>query len=664
MALRDDVQVRLGLDDRQFKSGLARARADLSGLAQTAKSFGGAFSVLLPAAGIAGLGKMVKDSIDLADNLRDLKQQTGLAIGTLTGLSFAAESSGTDLQGVAKGVGQFARFMDAAKEPTSEQGKLLAQLGLKARDPERALSEIADIFARMPDGLEKTNLSMELFGKAGTSMIPMLNGGGQALEEMIRKGKDMTPFTDEFVEAADRINDRLLELRRRTDGLGLRLAGEMVPGLDQITLAMTAAADEAGPLMALLVGFGGFAALALGIDDSLKSLNRLKRELEDLQEKLKGNENTPDFLIGDLREREASLKKQIADIEASVKATIEADKAKKKAEDQRERDNRVYENALSEIRRDGLEDMRRSVDAQKKILSDANSALKKLEDARLDQAEKNRQRLADILAPEVEALDLNADDEIERINNRIEARANLLQTIADARNALSNQDFQAAIKAGESAAEQILALKAAGADSISVLASQQREVASIQDQAYAAGGDAAKQGVTTAQAKLEAMTEQVKFLEAIPLGFDLDAAAKALLEARARFQDFLDKNPITVRANVTGSGLGVPGFAAGGYVSGPGGPRTDSILARLSDGEFVLNAAATRFYGASLLDRLNRLSIPRFADGGIVSASSGTPINLYLPGGSGPFEVRAEESVANALQRTVGRASLMHGRRR
>lgn len=39
-------------------------------------------------------------------------------------------------------------------------------------------------------------------------------------------------------------------------------------------------------------------------------------------------------------------------------------------------------------------------------------------------------------------------------------------------------------------------------------------------------------------------------------------------------------------------GLG-PGFAAGGFVSGEGGPKSDSIVARLSNGEFVVNAAAT-----------------------------------------------------------------------
>lgn len=44
---------------------------------------------------------------------------------------------------------------------------------------------------------------------------------------------------------------------------------------------------------------------------------------------------------------------------------------------------------------------------------------------------------------------------------------------------------------------------------------------------------------------------------------------------------------------VGGVGSLGPPFADGGYVAGPGGPKSDSIVARLSNGEFVVNAAAT-----------------------------------------------------------------------
>jgi hypothetical protein len=47
-------------------------------------------------------------------------------------------------------------------------------------------------------------------------------------------------------------------------------------------------------------------------------------------------------------------------------------------------------------------------------------------------------------------------------------------------------------------------------------------------------------------------------------------------------------------------------FAEGGMVRGPGGPKDDSVLAWLSNGEGVLNAAATeRIGGAATINALN-----------------------------------------------------------
>ena len=56
----------------------------------------------------------------------------------------------------------------------------------------------------------------------------------------------------------------------------------------------------------------------------------------------------------------------------------------------------------------------------------------------------------------------------------------------------------------------------------------------------------------------------------------------------------------------------------GGLISGPGGPRSDSIPALLSDGEFVVNAAATK-NSLALLTAINAGAIPKMADGGPVA---------------------------------------------
>jgi hypothetical protein len=71
--------------------------------------------------------------------------------------------------------------------------------------------------------------------------------------------------------------------------------------------------------------------------------------------------------------------------------------------------------------------------------------------------------------------------------------------------------------------------------------------------------------------------------------------------------------------------------ARGGFIAGPGTGTSDSILSWLSNGEYVIDAFTTRFFGSSffrvlqLLARSGRSSLdfvlPRFAGGGIAGAA-------------------------------------------
>lgn len=63
---------------------------------------------------------------------------------------------------------------------------------------------------------------------------------------------------------------------------------------------------------------------------------------------------------------------------------------------------------------------------------------------------------------------------------------------------------------------------------------------------------------------------------------------------------------------------GVVGKASGGFVSGPGTETSDSIPARLSNGEYVLNAKAVSLLGVDTLDKLN--NVQKFATGGLVGS--------------------------------------------
>ncbi len=87
------------------------------------------------------------------------------------------------------------------------------------------------------------------------------------------------------------------------------------------------------------------------------------------------------------------------------------------------------------------------------------------------------------------------------------------------------------------------------------------------------------------------------------------------------------------------SGLLGAGHAEGGLIRGPGGPRADAIPARLSAGEYVVKADAVSAFGVHNLEAINRglkipsldrLSLPKFSEGGLVGGGGGSDSHINL----------------------------------
>jgi hypothetical protein len=109
----------------------------------------------------------------------------------------------------------------------------------------------------------------------------------------------------------------------------------------------------------------------------------------------------------------------------------------------------------------------------------------------------------------------------------------------------------------------------------------------------------------------------------------------------------------------SGGGFGFSGtpLAGGGLVSGPGTGTSDSILARVSAGEFIMTAAATRLWGAQFLASLNNMTMPaligppryaRFAGGGAVQIA-GRSVHLHI--GNQSFQLHGAADIVNRLER-------------
>ena len=231
------------------------------------RGLGGAMGALLPVLSGAGLAALAKGSIDAADNLNDLSQRTGVGVESLSRFGAAADDAGSSVEEVAKSMGKLAK---GVVDPASKANEALKSIGISATDAsgkvrsmDAIMFDIANQFAKMPDGARKAALAQELFGKSGMNLIPMLNGGSEALR------KYNATITTEGAQAADKFNDSLNEIARVVAGPFNQAVTALLPLITQLAQGLAGAiqafASMPSAMQGIIVGVGvlvaGFVAL-------------------------------------------------------------------------------------------------------------------------------------------------------------------------------------------------------------------------------------------------------------------------------------------------------------------------------------------------------------------------------------------------------------------
>lgn len=233
-------------------SGLSGAFSKLGGMAKTA----GVAIAGLGAAAVGGLAVLGKNAIDAADNLNDLSQRTGVGVETLSKFGAAAEDSGSSLDEVAKAMGKLSKGI---VDPASKANEALRSIGVsstdtqgKIRSVDAVMLDIADKFSKLPDGAQKTALAMEIFGKSGANLIPMLNGGREAMSQY------SATITTEMAQAADKFNDAINMIMRELAGPFNQAITAALPYIAQLADQLGAALPGAiAALVPVLTGFLG-----------------------------------------------------------------------------------------------------------------------------------------------------------------------------------------------------------------------------------------------------------------------------------------------------------------------------------------------------------------------------------------------------------------------
>lgn len=214
-----------------------RSREIQRTLAGIATALAGAFS-------IGAATEFVRHALDVQDEISKLSQKVGVSTETLSGWRLAAQQAGVDAEGFTKAQVKLEQSATKAAAGNKEQIAQFKALGISVTDAsgkikpmEQLFGEVADGFAKYKDGVTKTALATDLFGKSGAQLIPLLNAGKAGLDEYVQMAKDFGLAVDkDAAPTAERFNDALEQLSFVGKGVANQLATALGPVLADIAV--------------------------------------------------------------------------------------------------------------------------------------------------------------------------------------------------------------------------------------------------------------------------------------------------------------------------------------------------------------------------------------------------------------------------------------------
>jgi hypothetical protein len=174
MASIGNLVVNLTANTSKFQSGMASAEQTVNRMAAAAVAMGTAAIVVLARTG---------------DEFDKMSKRTGIAVEELSRLGFAAEQSGTDINSLEGGLRKMSKLMLDADRGLSTATKTMEALGittkeLSGKSQTERFGIFADAIKDIKDPALKTALAMEVFGRGGTALIPMINEGAAGMRAL------------------------------------------------------------------------------------------------------------------------------------------------------------------------------------------------------------------------------------------------------------------------------------------------------------------------------------------------------------------------------------------------------------------------------------------------------------------------------------------------
>jgi soluble cytochrome b562 len=568
---------------------------------------------------VRSLARFTNNAIKAADAIAKTADKVGVGVVALQKLRFAADLAGVGQEKLDSSLERFTKRIGEAAQGTGDAKKALGFLGVefadaegKIRPTEAVLSAVADAMASVESPAQRAALAAQLFGREGVGLVLLLKGGSAGLREFGAQAEAAGAIlSEDLARAAEVLNDKLTVSNRALDNAKIKIG--LAFAQSGIIDLFTRAVQKLARVMSDQRFIKKFKD---GINTIVNVLKFLGRNLENISTGLLivfgyaviiriGKTARAIWLFTRALLTVSAITALFATFAGRLGKILGALTA-------------VFAGAAVAVPNFGKM-IKKAADDLKKFTGIGNLVKDKMKDLgkALGFAEDNFEELAASARMAAEHFQ-HIDYQISNVKPKIEGLSGSVNDLKEGMDDLG-----------------LSALKAFGSGAV---AGAKEYFDGIRDHAAIAKdfviGSFKALEKTLSDFFVSGEISFKSFIDTVKRGL-ADIAAKGVIS----FAGGVAETLLGGIGRKVGSWLG---FASGGYVSGPGSDRSDNIPAMLSPGEYVVNAASVRKYGAGFFGALNSNSR------GAVDTDSG------LPGfGFGSFIRKAFKSVTGFLKKGV-----------
>ena len=245
--------VEIGIQSR-ITAGAKQVSADLKKLGSSISSAGAQLLGIATAAA-APLAGMTLSFASAGDNLDKMSRRTGVGVQALSELAFAAEQSGASLDSVERGIRGMQRSLLNAEMGSQAASDALSAIGLSVdqlsgMNPEDQFTMIADALSSVEDPSTRAALSMQIFGRAGSELLPMFDETAQGIAELRQEANELgRTMSEEDAQAAADLTDAMNRVRSTMIGIKNQIGASLAPALTYLSDVVATISSNIVPLI-------------------------------------------------------------------------------------------------------------------------------------------------------------------------------------------------------------------------------------------------------------------------------------------------------------------------------------------------------------------------------------------------------------------------------